>query len=63
MPTIDVQVHAYERNHPGRFGLLKPAYEQGVEAFRVTNRLSESDRATLTGGTLQRVYRWSPSTT
>jgi L-fuconolactonase len=36
-------------------------YEQGVEAFRVTDRLSDSDRAVLMGGTLQRVYDWSPS--
>jgi L-fuconolactonase len=36
-------------------------YEQGVEAFRNTDRLSDSDRATLMGGTLQRVYQWSPS--
>ena len=41
-------------------GLL--TYEQGVEAFRVTDRLSDSDNATLMGGTLQRVYRWSPKT-
>ena len=36
-------------------------YEQGVEAFRVTNRLSETDRAALMGDTLQQVYNWSPS--
>jgi predicted TIM-barrel fold metal-dependent hydrolase len=36
-------------------------YEQGVEAFRVTDRLSDSDRAALMGGTLQRVYNWPPS--
>ncbi len=36
-------------------------YDQGVEAFRVTDRLSESDRAVLMGETLQRVYNWSPS--
>jgi predicted TIM-barrel fold metal-dependent hydrolase len=36
-------------------------YEQGVEAFRITDRLSDSDRATLMGATLQRVYNWSPS--
>jgi L-fuconolactonase len=36
-------------------------YEQGVEAFRVTDRLSDSDRAALMGETLQQVYRWSPS--
>jgi L-fuconolactonase len=33
-------------------------YEQGVEAFRVTDRLSDSDRALLMGQTLQRVYNW-----
>jgi L-fuconolactonase len=38
-------------------------YQQGVEAFRVTNRLSDSDRATLMGETLSRVYNWSPSRT
>jgi L-fuconolactonase len=36
-------------------------YEQGVEAFRVTDRLSDSDRAALMGETLTRVYNWSPS--
>jgi len=36
-------------------------YAQGVEAFRVTDRLSDSDRATLMGETLRRVYRWAPS--
>jgi predicted TIM-barrel fold metal-dependent hydrolase len=35
-------------------------YEQGVEAFRVTDRLSDSDRATLMGGTAARVYNWAP---
>jgi predicted TIM-barrel fold metal-dependent hydrolase len=38
-------------------GLL--TYEQGVEAFRVTDRLSDADRAVLMGETLQRVYDWS----
>lgn len=36
-------------------------YQQGVNAFRVTDRLSEGDRAALMGATLQRVYGWSPS--
>jgi L-fuconolactonase len=36
-------------------------YRQGVEAFRVTDRLSDSDRAALMGGTLQRIYGWSPA--
>jgi L-fuconolactonase len=38
-------------------------YKQGVEAFRITSRLSDSDRATLMGETLSRVYKWSPSRT
>jgi predicted TIM-barrel fold metal-dependent hydrolase len=41
-------------------GLL--TYQQGVEAFRVTDRLSDSDRAALMGETLARVYNWSPAT-
>jgi predicted TIM-barrel fold metal-dependent hydrolase len=40
-------------------GLL--TYQQGVDAFRVTDRLSESDRTELMGGALQRVYGWSPA--
>ena len=40
-------------------GLL--TYKQGVEAFRVTDRLSDSDRAALMGGTLQKVYDWAPA--
>jgi predicted TIM-barrel fold metal-dependent hydrolase len=35
-------------------------YGQGVEAFRVTDRLSDGDRAMLLGETLQRVYNWLP---
>lgn len=34
--------------------------EQGVEAFRVTDRLSDADRARLMGGSLARIYNWSP---
>ena len=33
-------------------------YEQGVTPFRATKRLSESDKAALMGGTLQKVYKW-----
>jgi predicted TIM-barrel fold metal-dependent hydrolase len=36
-------------------------YEQGVEAFRATDRLSDSDRAALMGETVQRVYNWLPA--
>jgi L-fuconolactonase len=39
-------------------GLL--TYEQGVEVFRVTDQLSEAERAALMGGTLAKIYHWSP---
>ena len=35
-------------------------YEQGVESFRVTDRLSDSERAALMGGSLEKIYNWSP---
>jgi len=35
-------------------------YKQGVDAFRVTDRLSDADRATLMGGALTRIYKWRP---
>ena len=38
-------------------------YEQGVEAFRVTDQLSDSERAALMGGTLAKIYNWSPQAT
>ena len=36
-------------------------YKEGVDAFRLTDRLSDSERAMLMGGTLQKVYGWAPS--
>jgi predicted TIM-barrel fold metal-dependent hydrolase len=36
-------------------------YKEGVEAFRITDRLSDSDRAVLMGESLTQVYRWAPS--
>ena len=36
-------------------------YQQGVEAFRVTDRLSGSDRIALMGETLKRIYKWAPT--
>jgi predicted TIM-barrel fold metal-dependent hydrolase len=42
-------------------GLL--TYKQGVDAFRVTDQLSDSDKALLMGESLQRVYKWTPSRT
>jgi predicted TIM-barrel fold metal-dependent hydrolase len=35
-------------------------YEQGVEAFRVTDQLTDSERSALMGGTLAKIYNWSP---
>lgn len=35
-------------------------YEQGVEAFRVTDTLSDSERSILMGGSLQKIYKWAP---
>lgn len=35
-------------------------YEQGVEPFRRTDRLTEEERAMLMGGSLTRVYGWAP---
>jgi predicted TIM-barrel fold metal-dependent hydrolase len=35
-------------------------YEQGVEAFRVTDHLSDPERAALMGGSLMKIYNWSP---
>jgi predicted TIM-barrel fold metal-dependent hydrolase len=37
------------------------SYQQGVDAFRNSDRLSDSDRTALMGGTLTRIYNWSPS--
>ena len=36
-------------------------YEQGVEAFRVTDRLSDGEKTALMGATLTRIYDWSPA--
>jgi predicted TIM-barrel fold metal-dependent hydrolase len=35
-------------------------YQEGVDPFRLTDRLSDSDRAKLMGDSLSRVYNWSP---
>jgi len=35
-------------------------YEQAVEPFRLTNRLTESERATLMGEACAQVYGWTP---
>jgi len=37
-------------------------YKQGVEAFRVADQLSDSERSALMGGTLEELYNWSPGT-
>jgi predicted TIM-barrel fold metal-dependent hydrolase len=38
-------------------------YAQGVDAFHATDRISDGDKAKLMGGTLARVYGWSPRKT
>ena len=40
---------------------LDPALVSDGESFRVTDRLSNTERAALMGGTLQQVYKWAPS--
>jgi predicted TIM-barrel fold metal-dependent hydrolase len=37
------------------------SYRDGVEAFRVMDRLSDSDKAMLMGAALTRVYQWAPA--
>jgi L-fuconolactonase len=37
------------------------SFEHAVEAFRSCTRLSDSERAALMGGSLMRIYRWSPA--
>ena len=35
-------------------------YQEGVDAFKLNERLSSSDRAALMGGNLSRIYGWHP---
>jgi predicted TIM-barrel fold metal-dependent hydrolase len=35
-------------------------YEQGVEAFRITDHLSDAERSALMGESLMKIYNWSP---
>jgi hypothetical protein len=50
------------RRWPSRASAPEPVgsltYEQEVEAFRVTDRLSGGDRAKLMGETLSAIYNW-----
>jgi L-fuconolactonase len=34
------------------------SYKQGVEAFRITHRLSDAEWSALMGDTLQQIYDW-----
>ena len=36
-------------------------YKDAVEPFKLTDRLSESDRETLMGGACARIYGWAPT--
>ena len=38
------------------------SYRQGVEPFKLTDRLSNTEREALMGGTLQKIYGWTPGT-
>ncbi len=38
------------------------SYQQGVAPFKLTDRLSGSEREALMGGTLQQIYGWTPGT-
>ena len=35
-------------------------FKQGVDAFRATRRISDSDKAKLMGANTARIYGWSP---
>ena len=35
-------------------------YKEGVEAFRVTDSLSDSEREILMAGSLSKIYKWAP---
>lgn len=37
-------------------------YQQGVDSFRAYEQLSATERAALMGGSLSRIYNWSPTT-
>jgi predicted TIM-barrel fold metal-dependent hydrolase len=36
-------------------------YKPAVDAFRVTNRFTDSDREKLMGGSLMKIYNWKPT--
>jgi hypothetical protein len=36
-------------------------YKPAVDAFRVTDRLSASDKEKLMGGNLTKIYKWAPA--
>ena len=36
------------------------SYAEGVEAFRITDRLSDAERSALMGGNAQRIYGFAP---
>ena len=38
--------------------IVAEIFERKLQPFRETKRLSESDKAALMGGTLQKVYKW-----
>jgi hypothetical protein len=62
MATLSNSSSAGKGNRASKTRVVKVVtYQEGVEAFRVTDRLSDSDKAMLMGEALTRVSHWAPS--
>ena len=55
-PAISLGAGAAHQHGP----LAVVNYEQAVEPFLETDRLSDSERAMLMGGACAKAYRWTP---
>ena len=55
-----LRVLSQNRDSASRVSLCYGLYEQAVEPFRQTNRLSDSERAMLMGGACAKAYGWVP---
>jgi predicted TIM-barrel fold metal-dependent hydrolase len=40
--------------------VLLLTYKEGVDAFRLNDQLSDSERSILMGGSLKNIYNWAP---
>ena len=62
MATLSNSSSASKGNRARKTRVVKVVtYQEGVEAFRVIDRLSDSDKAMLMGEVLTRVSHWAPS--